>query len=603
MARQEYLTSGATRPYRDLPARGQRSKQRQKMGDRSHLLRAGLLLTLTVVLYFVALGREPFHGSGEPREAVEVQEEISRGDWILPMRNGIELPSKPPLFHWLAGLSALAQGRVDEWTVRLPSAVLATLAVLALYVFAAWRWDVGTAVYAAAALATSFEWMRAARSARVDMTLNAFLVGALIAFGGIADAEQPPTGGTLLFALCVGMAALAKGPLALIVPMLVAVAYLGMRGRLGRWCAPRTVLLLAPAVAIPTCWYLLAIWKGGEAFVHKQILVENLQTFVEWTGDPGTPKHSFLYFVPALLAGFTPWSPVLLFAAARLWTMRGNLQRQGLLYPLVWFGVVFVFFTVAAGKRSVYLLPAYPAGALLVGWWWGQLSAGKLQATVAMSRVLRLAGAMALAAGLVAITAIVAEAFGAAPLELLRPFLHHKDQANLALVRGIVQKHTAVVMLWAIASTGTLGVFAAAAYRRAWPVVFGAIVVFVAAGSLLVNGVVEPELADRWTPKPLVATIRATVKGQDELGFYRTFDYGVVFYWGDRIPVVSGTISEIRRQGRPRYLLLWESDWKALTAADRETLEIISRGNHTGSDEPDRLVFARARPVTETPRE
>jgi 4-amino-4-deoxy-L-arabinose transferase-like glycosyltransferase len=583
------------------------------MGNRIHIVAVGLLLTLTGLLYFVALDREPFHGTGEPREALEVQEEISRGEWILPMRNGIELPSKPPLFHWLGALSALALGRVDEWTVRLPSAVLATLAVLALYAFAAWRWDARTALYAAVVLASSFEWMRAARNARVDITLNAFLVGAFIVFGGIAEAERPPTAGTLLFAVCVGMATLAKGPLALVVPMLVAGAYLAVRGRLSRWWVPRSLFLLAPAGVIPACWYALAIWHGGEAFVHKQILVENLQTFLAWTGDPGTPKHSFLYFIPAFLAGFLPWSPVLLFAAGGVWAMRRDLHHQGLLYPLVWFGVVFAFFTVAAGKRSVYLLPAYPAAALLVGWWWAQVSAGKrtawgFEGTRALGGHLTpsrphafktsnwIAGAIAVAVGLTAVVAIVAEAFGAAPLELLRPLLHHKDQANLVLGRGIAQKHAATVLLWAIASTGALSVFAAAAHRRAWPVVFGAIVAFVGAGSLLVNGVLEPELAERWTTKPLIATVRATLQDQDELSFYQTFDYGAVFYWGDRIPVVSSTIGEIRRQGRPRYLLLWESTWKSLSSADREALEIIFRGNESGSDETDRLVFALVKP-------
>jgi hypothetical protein len=195
-----------------------------------------------------------------------------------------------------------------------------------------------------------------------------------------------------------------------------------------------------------------------------------------------------------------------------------------------------------------------------------------------------------------AIGAIVAEAWGAAPLELLRPFLHHKDQANLVLVRGIAQKHAAAVLLWAVTSAVALSAFAAAAYRRAWPAVFGAIVVFVAVGSLLVNGVLEPELAACWTPKPLVTTIRATLKNREELGFYQTFDYGTVFYWGDRIPVVSSTISEIRTRGRPHYLLLWESARKSLSSADREALEVISTGNASGSDETDRLVFVRVKP-------
>ena len=72
------------------------------------------------------LGRVPFYTKGEPREAVQVWEEVHGGEWVLPMRNGHDLPSKPPLFHWLAGISSLAFGGVDEFSVRFPSAALAT---------------------------------------------------------------------------------------------------------------------------------------------------------------------------------------------------------------------------------------------------------------------------------------------------------------------------------------------------------------------------------------------------------------------------------------------------------------------------------------------
>jgi len=566
------------------------------MIDRRHLVRTGLLLVLTSVLYFALLGRLPFHGTGEPREGLEVQEEIARGEWILPMRNGLELPSKPPLFHWLGGLSALALGRVDELAVRLPSAVLATLAVFAIYWYAARRWDKSTALYAACVLATNFEWMRAARNARVDMTFNACLAGAFVAFGMVADGERPSTAGLLVFGFCMGLAALAKGPLGIIVPLLVAIGYFAVRGKLGAWRVLRPVVALVPAVALPACWYGLAIWQGGEAFIRKQILVENLQTFFSWTGDPGTPKHSFLYFIPAFLTGFMPWSPLLLFTGAHLWTRRQHLHDEGVLYPLVWFGVVFAFFTVAAGKRSVYMLPAYPAAALLMGWWWGQLSAGMVRASPAARRWLQLAAAVSVVVVLIAIGALLAEALGAAPLEWLRPFLHHKDQANLVLVHDIAGRHRSAFVFWALASAACVSAFGWALRHRHWSTVFLSVVLLASGTTLMVNAVLEPELAAQWTPRPLIAAVRSVVRSPEDIGFDQGFDYGAVFYWGDRIPVVSTTISEIRRQGWPRYLLLWESACKSLSSADREALEIISRGNESGSDETDRLVFARVKP-------
>lgn len=565
------------------------------MIDRPHAIRAGFLLLLTLVLYFFMLGRVPFHGTGEAREALEVQEEITRGEWILPLRNGIELPSKPPLFHWLGGLTALAVGRIDEWTVRIPSAVLATVTVFAIYWFAARRWGAATGLYAACVLATSFEWMRAARGARVDMTLNACLAGAFIAFGLIADSARPTRTGVLSFALCMGLATLAKGPLGLAVPALAAVAYLFLAGNLRRWREFHPILLATVAVGVPACWYAAATWHGGEAFVRKQILVENLQTFFAWTSDPGTPKHSFLYFIPALFTGFMPWSPLLLFAGGFLYAKRRQLAAAGLLYPVVWFVAVFLFFTVAAGKRSVYMLPAYPAAAVLVGWWWQQLTTGAVRLSPRLSRAVHIGAALLIVTLLLAFAAVLAEAVGAAPLEVLRPFLHHKDQANLAVVHQMIQARASGFLCWALAGVAAVSMFALALQRRRWHAVFAAVVFFAGITSLLVNGILDPELAALWTPKPFVAAVRAATKDGGDLGFYETFDYAAVFYWGDRIPVVQHSIEQLGSDGRPRYLLLWESRWKQLSVADRERLDIMLRGSESGSDEGDRLLLARVK--------
>ena len=94
-------------------------------------------------------------------------------------------------------------------------------------------------------LATSFEWLRAPTSARVDMTLTAFLTGAFIALDRALSAAKPSPWALVCFYACMGLAALAKGPVGIILPSLVALVYLGLRRDLGRvgqlagsWYAP-----------------------------------------------------------------------------------------------------------------------------------------------------------------------------------------------------------------------------------------------------------------------------------------------------------------------------------------------------------------------------
>src|SRR5713226_9365330 len=140
---------------------------------RLHPLLTGLGLgLLCALLYLWGLGDLPFYTKGEPREATVVWEIYTSGEWILPLRNGHIIPSKPPLFHWLGTLLS----------IRLPSAVLAIIGVLLTYATGLSLWGVEAGLIAALVLATSFEWVRAATTARVDMTLTVCMVMAFLFF-------------------------------------------------------------------------------------------------------------------------------------------------------------------------------------------------------------------------------------------------------------------------------------------------------------------------------------------------------------------------------------------------------------------------------------
>src|SRR5712692_9513069 len=77
-----------------------------------------LIVSACFVLYFWDLGHAPFFDKQEPREALVVWEINHSGNWILPLRNGNEIPSKPPLYHWLAALVSRSADKIDEFTIR-----------------------------------------------------------------------------------------------------------------------------------------------------------------------------------------------------------------------------------------------------------------------------------------------------------------------------------------------------------------------------------------------------------------------------------------------------------------------------------------------------
>src|SRR5205807_8438936 len=140
-----------------------------KMGYR--LFDVILILSACFVLYFWDLGQAPFFDKQEPREALVVWEINHSGNWILPMRNGNEIPSKPPLYHWLAALASQAVNELDGFTVRFPSAFFGTAGVFLTYFAGASLWRRSAGLVSAMVLATSFEWRQGATAARGDMTL------------------------------------------------------------------------------------------------------------------------------------------------------------------------------------------------------------------------------------------------------------------------------------------------------------------------------------------------------------------------------------------------------------------------------------------------
>src|SRR5262245_14773590 len=89
-----------------------------------------LLLVVRCTAVFFQSTDAAFDDKQEGGEALVVREIIHSGNWILPLRNGVEIPSKPPLYHWLAALVAKFTHQLDEFSVRFPSALIGTLGVL-----------------------------------------------------------------------------------------------------------------------------------------------------------------------------------------------------------------------------------------------------------------------------------------------------------------------------------------------------------------------------------------------------------------------------------------------------------------------------------------
>jgi len=550
------------------------------------LIGFGLFL-LCALLYLWGLGDVPFYTKGEPREATVVWEIYTTGEWVLPLRNGHIIPSKPPLFHWLGTLAALFWGGLNELTIRLPSAGLAILGVLLTYSTGVALWGVEAGLVAAVVLATSFEWSRAATTARVDMTLTVFMVTAFLFFLFLYRRHQVGWGNALTFYLLLGLATLAKGPVGVILPGLTIILFLTFQ-RDVKFLRQLHVVIGGVLVAlIAGSWYGLALWKGGQDFFTKQILKENVLRF--FTSDAGH-EHPLYYFVPNLFLGMAPWSLFFPPLAVFLYQRRRTWAEEGFLYFLVWSATIFFFYSVAKSKRSVYILPLYPAVALLLGAWWQELRRGRAALPSSFLRLMRGSGYLCLVLLAVTITSVFLQIFGHDPLALIRPFLHPKDQSNLPLFTGIVTAHPAAFALWGIVVGLSTLLLVFGLRRSYWGWVFAALATFTVSVALLVNVVFQPTVATKRTYRPFMERVVTSV-GDAPLFFYQTFDNGALYYAKRRVPFYDPALLQA---GAPYFLLMRQEEWEKVSSRNTTDFFAIDVSEGTGPKDRHHLVLVQA---------
>jgi 4-amino-4-deoxy-L-arabinose transferase-like glycosyltransferase len=201
----------------------------------------------------------------------------------------------------------------------------------------------------------------------------------------------------------------------------------------------------------------------------------------------------------------------------------------------VWAIVPFLLFSVAGSKRAVYLLPSFPAYAMLIAAAWARVVRER-PAPVAASALF--AGA-ATSAAVVALAAmlVLAGTAGLAPEDHLRGLVSHADVANVAPMMEATREHRAVVIPCAIAMLAAAWIMIRAGRSGRWARVLGATAVAMLALSVTVSTTLLPALASKRSHRAFLARVEQLAPQSSPLSFYRSFDYGAVFYRGAPIPV------------------------------------------------------------------
>jgi 4-amino-4-deoxy-L-arabinose transferase-like glycosyltransferase len=334
------------------------------------------------------LGGYPLLDPDEGRNAEVAREMARTDDYVVPRLNGLPYLDKPVLYYAAAAASIELLGPT-ETAARIPSLLFTVATVVLVGWFATRLYGPdGGAVAAAAAASTPFA-LAYARTVIFDSALTFFVVLALIGFycaiegraahrargteHGARDTSPPRAMGprarinpawawTSLAWAAMALGVLTKGPVALAVPLLVALPYAGWR-RAWRAVADATSVLLFAALLGP---WLLAMSREVPGFLQYALVTE---TALRLTTHQLQRVEPFWYFLAIFPAAALPWSVV----AVAAW--RGRPDPRAV-FLLLWIAVPLLFFTLSQSKRPQYVLPLVHAVALLVAGHWARAARG-----------------------------------------------------------------------------------------------------------------------------------------------------------------------------------------------------------------------------------
>ncbi|MBI4589071.1 MAG: glycosyltransferase family 39 protein [Candidatus Rokubacteria bacterium] len=334
-------------------------------GTRSHI--TGLVLCCSV-LFLLHAGNQGVmeRFSGEAWYALISKNMAESRNYLVPLFFDKPFFDKPILYYWVQILSFRLFG-TNEFAIVFPSGLFGLLTVLATYLFTSRFLDAGTGLLSAALLATTVSFFIRARHAETDSLFTFFLTLAFFSLYRAIHAPERRRAAFWLSCLAMGLASLTKGPLGVLFPGLIGGLYLLITRNAAhfRHLPLASGLAILAAVALP--WYGIITYLYGWHFIQEFLVRNHLERFFGL--ERGLLTYPFWFYVPALLFGFLPWSPFLVAALAagaatgrRLFDPRHRLS----LYLGLWVTVMFLTFSLARGKNEYYLLPAYPALAILV---------------------------------------------------------------------------------------------------------------------------------------------------------------------------------------------------------------------------------------------
>lgn len=323
-------------------------------------------LAAFTIIWFSVLDYRHLIPSDEGRYAEIAREMFVSGDWLTPRYNDYKYFEKPPLQAWMTALTYTLFG-IGEWQARLWSALTSYFTVFAVGFTAYKLYGKSAGISAALILASAPLWAIAGHFNALDAGLSSFMGLALCSLLLAQRATLTPRAQGNWMLACwsaMALAVLSKGLIGIALPGMVLIAYSVITRDWKLWQRLHIIKGSALFLLIAAPWFVLVSIKNPE-FAHFFFIHEHFQRFSTDVHDRTAP---FYYFIPILLAGFLPWLgqlPKVITVGWRLPPEKNGFRPATL--TLIWIIFIFVFFSISHSKLTGYILPIFPALALLSG--------------------------------------------------------------------------------------------------------------------------------------------------------------------------------------------------------------------------------------------
>jgi 4-amino-4-deoxy-L-arabinose transferase-like glycosyltransferase len=529
----------------------------------------------------------PFQKDAEPQSAEWIQSIVRDGHWLIPTDAYGYPDRKPPLFYWLSALVAKSTGgTVDEIRARAVSLVAGIALATAVLAWTAANVGVSEGWLAFVFMLGTYGFASRATEALTDMILTFLLFAAYCTISTLVDISQSQSQSraaprrAMQAGVILGLAILAKGPIAIVLCALAASIYLLIERRnpiailRQRW--PWQVVGIA--VAIGLVWYVPAAIAGGNKIL-KIIVAENFGHFMPARlGGTGESYRPFYFIAARLLGGAFPMTLLIVPAALAFYTGEISAVKRGaVLWQVSMSLAVLIFFSIASVKRDDYILPAIPGIAILCA------SVFTLEVRGAASKL----------------RDVIVPLFVMSPilLALLVPlFRGHAPQVNLqssdaayySIIRANVGKFGLEFIEFGVAWLVAVAIAIFATTRRSMILSGAAFGVTALSFSLFVTAWQRPSLATMRSVKSFIPIVAEHVKG-DQLCIPSGINYELSYYYGAAVPELKNPQCANAAAGKPVYLMATPREMEAMSPEYRAQLKLIAKSNLIGGGGPPAL--------------